>query len=525
MPTRNFFIIQLLVLLVVLAFAAERWPAVLLLVAQLVYVPVLFREIVVKSSVFARLFPWVAIPAFMAVSVMVVFPSGWDGLLSLVYLLFTLFVALYGVERFIHRGFTHIEEFTIDCGLVFLFVGGLWFSAFHFGIDTGFSPLITWLTAIHFHYSSFLMLIFVGLLGRVRKTKRYAILASALIILPWIMAAGITLSRWIEIVGVMVYIVTIGSLIVYSTRTRYANGVQGLLVNLSFGAIGLTIIFALLYILSNGFGMNIVTISWMLVFHGVTNAGVFGILGLLGWSVAIPPAQFATPTFPLSPIRKKYLAAERSAAKVGLVDDLSVYLPPSARGDVGGTIVDFYERTADYRLYAVVQWKRWFLPLAFVYKGFSCLFEQINLPLSRKEVEMTGEILSVDEGVDGRDDVRAWIRRAGEEQIFAALYSSHSDGVRTYMNIALPLPFTSMHGILALDLVDDEALRLTSVRDGGRLGDAGIYLAFGQSIRFRLPLAETFIVTEAGETELQATHRMAICGLPFLQINYQIEKR
>lgn len=523
MQTRNFFTIQLLIFLIVTALAVDKWPAVLLLIAQLVYVPVLFREIVAKSSVFRRLFPWVAIPAYVAVGVMAIFPSKWDGVLSVVYLLLTLFIASYGLVRFIHRGFTHMEEFAIDCGFIFLLVGGLWFVAFHFGIDTGFSPLITWLTAIHFHYSSFMMLIFVGLLGRVRKTKYYPVLAGVLIILPWVMAAGITLSPWIEIVGVTVYIASIGSLIVYSIRTHYANFLQRFLVNISFGAVGMTIIFALLYVLSNGFGMPIVTIGWMLVFHGITNASIFGLLGLTGWMCALPPARFVAPTFPLSPIREKFLAPKGSAVKAGLVEDLSVYLQPSARRHVSRTIADFYERTEDYRLFAEVQWKRWFLPFAFVYKGVSRLLEQINLPLRSQEVEMKGAIIRVDEGVGGRDDVRAWIRKVGKEQVFAALYSSYSDGVRTYMNIALPLPFTSMHGILALEVLD-ESLLLTSEQSSDSQGDMGIYLAFCTSIRFRLPLAETFIVKEGPDGSLQARHDMSICGIPFLAIHYRIEK-
>lgn len=524
MKKRNFFIIHVAIFLLVMLFAKEKWPTVLLLVAQLVYVPVMFNRVVDEVSLFKRLFPFVAIPAYVAIGIIAIFPSKWDGLLALIYVLFTLFIASYGVVRFVHRGFTHMEEFTIDCGFIFLFVGGLWFFAYQAGIHTGFSPLITWLTAIHFHYSSFLMLVFVGLLGRLRKTGGYPALALLLIILPWVMAAGITVSRWIEIVGVSIYIVTIVYLIVYSLRTTYRKKWQSTLIRLSFGVVGVTIIFSLLYVFSNGFGMQIVTIQWMLVFHGITNACIFGLLGLIGWNLALPNERYDAPAFPLSPFRKKLQLPKGTALKEGLVEDLSVYLAHDPAATIGGEIVHFYERTTDYRLFARVYWQRWFLPFAFVYKGVSRLLEQINLPLSSREAEMVGNVYTMDEGANGRSDVRAWVRKIGEEQVFLALYSSHTDGKRTYMNIALPLPFTSMHGILALEKRGN-ALTLTSIPKDETMKDAGIYLVFGKHIRFRLPLTETFVVWEAEENTLLATHEMNIFGIRFLSIAYTIHKK
>src|SRR5699024_11512212 len=71
--------------------------------------------------------------------------------------------------------------------------------------------------------------------------------------------------------------------------------------------------------------------------------------------------------------------------------------------------------TDTYELYAKVHWAGIFMPFAFVYKAWSNLVEQINLPLSSKEVEMTGNVLHVDEGENGRQAVRAWIRRRSEE--------------------------------------------------------------------------------------------------------------
>ena len=61
------------------------------------------------------------------------------------------------MKRFLQRGFTNTAEVMIDIGLLYMAMGGAWFFAHINGIATGFSPIITWLTAIHFHYSAFLL--------------------------------------------------------------------------------------------------------------------------------------------------------------------------------------------------------------------------------------------------------------------------------------------------------------------------------------------------------------------------------
>lgn len=84
------------------------------------------------------------------------------------------------------------------------------------------------------------------------------------------------------------------------------------------------------------------------------------------------------------------------------------------------------------------------------------------------------------------------------------------------MNIALPLPHSSMIGILQLK-ASDGTLILTSEGEG----DPGIYLAIGKTL-FKLPLSENFIIQETREGKLAAHHNMKIFGIPFLKINYSI---
>ena len=87
------------------------------------------------------------------------------------YFLATCIIAKKGLERFLKRGFTNLAEIMIDAGFLYIAIGGAWYFAYIAEIDTGFSPLITWLTAIHFHYSGFILCVSLGLFGRLYTRK------------------------------------------------------------------------------------------------------------------------------------------------------------------------------------------------------------------------------------------------------------------------------------------------------------------------------------------------------------------
>ena len=115
------------------------------------------------------------------------------------------------------------------------------------------------------------------------------------------------------------------------------------------------------------------------------------------------------------------------------------------------------------------------------------------------------------------------MRKARNETIFVALYAKHTSNGRTYNNIALPLPGSSMIGILQLSQID-QSLRLTSKRERQEDSDAGIYLAVGKGL-FKLPIEEQFHVKEEGKGRLRAEHKMWIFSVPFLTISYLIHHK
>lgn len=508
---RSNFIFLLGILFTVMCFVLSGQPNYLwlLTVAQLVFVPTMVSMVVDVQKV------GTAIILGMMLAVTLLHWST-DGVLANIlagmYLLYTFYIAMQGVKRFLQRGFTNIAEFAIDMGLFYLALGGLWFFAYVTNMDTGFSPLITWLTAIHFHYSACLLPISVGLLGRLHDSSGYRVMVLMLLAGPILVAVGIAFSILIEIIAVTLYIFAIYGLFFVALKTKLPFG-QGLLLRTSYGALCLTILGSCLYVYSRVSGNVSIGIPEMLQFHGVINGVFFGGIGVIAWLMAVPPTTQRPFEFPVSQIRGKL--HHENIPHPGLVDALQDFVDTAKLPPV---IPHFYEYTTTYRLLSTVQWKAWFRPFAFLYQGMSRLLQQLNLPFSSKQVEMTGSIVQVDSARDSRPSPRAWIRTIHQQTVFVAIYSKHTSDETTYMNIALPLPFSTMVGILYA-YEENGQLHLTSRHDG----DAGIYLAIGKNV-MRLPLQEDFQISAVDDKTLSARHQMTLFGIPFLQIDYHIKR-
>ncbi|MFD2043882.1 YndJ family protein [Ornithinibacillus salinisoli] len=526
MTFRNLAMINSIVLLLIFS-QIDPWYSVLLTVAQTVFVPFTLHLVLRDHKINTPLFCFAIFSSVAIFTLQVTDQSVFDPILAMIYFGFTMAIALIGLRRFLHRGFEQLEEGLIDAGLIYLAIGGGWFFAFEVGIDTGFSSILTWLTAIHFHYSAFLLPIFVGFLGRLYKPKLYLIIGFLILVSPIIVALGITFSPIIEVLSVILYIIGIYGLIVLTYRTPFHVSLQKWLIRISFAAVGITILFSLLYAVGNSTKLFTVTIDFMLRFHGITNAVVFASIGIIGWYIFLPPTTYKKRSFPISSLRGGgtigedfFKGKEDNQHYQGLVDNMAVYEPTIDVATLSPTIKDFYENTNQYRLFAEVKWKGWFRPFAAIYRAISRTTRQLNLPLSSKRMEMTGDITSINDELDGRNETRAWLRKADGETVFVALYSYHQTDGKTYMNIALPLPGSTMVGVLHLKQKGSH-LELSSKQASRTETDPGIYLAIREYL-LKLPLEEDFQVKEIEHGVLQAQHHMKIFTFPFLTINYEI---
>lgn len=499
----------LLLFIICFLFSGQTGYFYYLTIAQLVFIPALV-QMVIELRRFEKIILAIGISAVAFATFPIPYPAELTG--AFIYLLVTCWIAWKGIERFLNRGFSNTAELMIDAGLIYIAVGGLWFFAYTAKFDTGFSELTTWLTAIHFHYSAFMLCVSVGLVGRIQMTKLYKVCALIIATGPMTVAIGITFSHTIEIFAVSLYVAAIYAMTFYLFRLKFAF-IQALLVRIPFLTLCATILGSFLYAYGNFFGKSVVTIPTMLSTHGFFNCLLFGTFTVVGWAVLVPATKQKPYSFPVSQIRGKL--KNTGASYKGLVDHLDEYVEVEK---LPAKIVNFYEQTERFQLFASVKWAAWFKPFAFVYQFISRQIGQLNLPFSPAQMEMTGEVLLVDEQLDGRFKPRVWKRMIGEETVFVAIYSKHQSSGKTYMNIALPLPFSSMHGILQLSS-EKEQLNLTS----NGTGDAGTYLALGKYI-LKLPLQEDFTISEQNE-ELLATHDMTLFGFHFLHIDYVIREK
>ncbi|MGH0597890.1 YndJ family protein [Bacillus mycoides] len=470
-----------------------------------------------------------------AVSAMLAFVTN-HFFFALLWFVYTGIVALFGVSRLLERGWKPIEETAIDSAFIYLFLGGFWFfasvakvSIMHFSSD------IVLLTAAHFHYSAFLLPLSAGLLGRKREqgSKLYDAIMFIIVISPMTVAIGITYSRVFEFFAVFIYLCAIYGYGVYVWRTKFNTISAKVLLVLSSSTLMVTIMFSLIYSYGNFKQVMTITIAQMVWIHGVVNGIGVVLPAFLGWMIEKSTPNYKYYGKTMSRLRGNATVGEAflhnrnlidSKEYKGLVDKMNDFHSEAFdMTKIPLSIIRFYENTKEYELQSHIKWTRWFRPVAFCYEKMSKRVGQIHLGMGGKWETMHGSIIGIIDEKDGRENVRAWLRKneAGES-VFVALYSKHAYKNETYMNIALPLPYSNMTGILKL-YNDTNQLMITSKLRERRKGDEGIYL-HTRFFTIRLPLAETFIIKERKDQILEANHRMWIFGVNFLEIDYEIKK-
>ncbi len=494
--------------------------------------PFVFRQSPVRAAQFMEygLIQCYPVAAFFAVLALVTEV----GVFALIWWMYTVFIALYAILRLWETKIHRIEETSVLFGLIYLAGGGFWFFAYaaHLQIMQ-FGPLIILLTAVHFHYSAFLIPIFNGLLGRTIRKHRmlYSWITWVILLSPLLIALGITYSKTLDVIAVSIYMAAIylHAFLVFTAAFRTKTGT--FLIRLSSAVLMITIAFSMIY----SFGVFrqevTLTINQMIWIHGFVNA--FGVIlpALIGWRIEDPKSFDADSVKTFSRIYGKrkigeeFLAniqAENNARYSGLVDDMgSLRSKDFSPEKLAPLILSFYEQTIEYNMKAKVTWSTWFRPLAIVYEWFSRRIGQIHLSTNPDWYRMYSKIRGVHSKKDGRERVRAWIRtNEKNETIFTALYSVYRSNGEGYMNISLPLPFSSMTGILK-PYHHQEKLVLTSRRRKSSAGDEGIYLQT-RAGTCPLPLSETFLIEAAHDNKLTAVHHMWLFGIKFLTVHYSI---
>ncbi len=210
------------------------------------------------------------------------------------WLLFTGLVALSGAGRLLARRGGPAEEVAIDVGCVYLPVGAVWLLASRAGIaPLGFGDPIAILTAVHFHFAGFAAPLLTGLVGRALRSRGgrgrvFPAIAGGVVSGMPLVAAGITASPHVEIVGVAVFGVSLvalaGLLLLRVAPSATGIAARGLL-GVSALALLAGVALAALYGAGEFAGSERISIPRMVVTHGWLMGFGFVLLGALGFTL------------------------------------------------------------------------------------------------------------------------------------------------------------------------------------------------------------------------------------------------
>jgi len=277
----------------------------ILLLHCFVISPILFRLVPDSDESFNSIFPFVtSLSPFAAVCVL---GSFWfsPGLVALLFtvpwLLLTAFVAFSGFARLarrtIRRAPFESDRMLVDAGCMYMIVGGAWLTSVRGGYDYGFGFLVATLTAIHFHYAGFSACMIGALSGRYLRRKGirppfFPIIASILLVGPALTGIGIATSRLVEVVSGCILALGLTGLalvIAFAVVPRVpASGNARwtrMLLLLSAGAVMVAMVLVVVYAIGRFTGYERVTISNMILSHGVLNSVFFSLSGSLGFSL------------------------------------------------------------------------------------------------------------------------------------------------------------------------------------------------------------------------------------------------
>jgi hypothetical protein len=495
--------------------------------------------------------------------------GGWASpLCALPWLAFTVTAAAWGARRLTSRSAHRIEELAQDLALLYLPVGGAWAVAYTSGmVVLGFAGTQALLTAVHFHFAGFGACLVAGQIGRrlgpdQRAGGRSAAAVGALYPIATagimsgvaLVAAGITLSHWFEIVAAWVVALSTlmlgGALVTLAARPGVAPGVARALLALAGSATLVSGALALHFSITGFASLGGGALTRMVRYHGLVNALGFVGCSVLAFRLAPRPPRSARRGVPFSrlssdgPVGASFFERTGAVSTVssvgsdssdagprGLMDDLDAYRSPTLdTGAVGPDVRAFYESTRDWTLHVVAAWQPGFSAAGLIWKRLARSMGQLDLPWASRPVAqpMTSRIVPLREDVDGRPGARGWVRtyrgpEGGEgAPIYVAAYGTHEEGGRRYMNIAFPLPWGNLTSVLRLDALGrDGGVRLTTLRPardrvvaqpardargdvrdrrhpgpeeaGVRDGDQGVYLVTALGA-VRLPMDETIEV-------------------------------
>jgi hypothetical protein len=221
------------------------------------------------------------------------------------------------------------------------------------------------------------------------------------------------------------------------------------------------------------------------------------------------------------------------ATGVGIVASLDELAGPEFDpAEADPRVRAFYERTTDFTLDVVPEWRNWVRPGYLLYRTVVARpLGQANVPMNQREAQrgVRSRIDTIDTDGDGVADVRGWIRSFADtgDPIYVGIYTTYRHDGRGYVRVGFPVPLGNFTATLVPRGLPGGGLVLTSRSD---LDHPGHYLTYvDPDSRDLTTLAvhgfsEELAVYVDGD-DLRAEQAFWVFGLPFLTLHYRMHPK
>lgn len=230
---------------------------------------------------------------------------------------------------------------------------------------------------------------------------------------------------------------------------------------------------------------------------------------------------------------KENLAVVRNAKSKGLLNSISALALTKADLDrLSRGVIDFYEKTSDYKLQFNVQWNPAFRIFGYVVNRlFSQRINQLNIPTEniRESENLTSEIIELISKETNEVKFTIWLRKIEStgKIIYSGIYTTcQLPSGATCIKAIFPLPKGNATVILKPSVGANGELILDS--SGKRFGDAGFYFLLNDSkgnywSHYIRSFTDKLIVSE-GDAGLKAMQTLRLWGLRVTRFRYEIGK-
>ncbi|HNT49757.1 MAG TPA: hypothetical protein PKK67_04170 [Cyclobacteriaceae bacterium] len=230
---------------------------------------------------------------------------------------------------------------------------------------------------------------------------------------------------------------------------------------------------------------------------------------------------------------KENLIIRRNSDSKGLLDSISsLNLSQNEIKKLSSPVIDFYEKTADYKLKLNVKWNPFLKPFGYIVNRlFSQRINQLNIPTQniQESENLTSEIIELVSNENNEIRYTIWLRKFQSigKVIYSGIYTTCklASGI-TCIKAVFPLPKGNATVILKPSIGEKNELILDS--SGRKFGDAGFYFLLNDSkgnywSQYIKAFTDKLVVSEE-RNNLKANQTLKLWNIKVANFEYVIEK-